>query len=67
MILDFYKDIFIHSTPELLDNLQEEYNGSINDYKYDVDDDDCLNEEQKKQLLEVDIADLLHKMKKTDI
>ena len=67
MILDFYKDIFIHSTPELLDNLQEEYNGSINDYKYDVDDDDCLNEEQKKQLLEVDIADLLHKMKKSDI
>jgi len=64
MLLEFYKDIFIDSMPELLDNLQEEYIGSINECD---DDDDPLTEEQKTQLLEVDVGDLLRKMKKSDV
>jgi hypothetical protein len=62
MLLDFYKDIFINSMPELLDNLQEEYIGSIKDCKLD-----CPTEAQKEKLLEVDVGDLLRKMKKTDV
>jgi hypothetical protein len=59
MILDFYKDIFIDSMPELLDNLQEEYNGSINE-NYET-------EEEKNKLLKIDVAGLLYQMKKGDI
>ena len=59
MILDFYKDIFIDSMPELLENLQEEYNGSIND--------NDETEEQKEKLLKIDVAGLLYQMKKSDI
>jgi hypothetical protein len=65
MILDFYKDIFIHSMPELLENLQEEYNGSINECN--ADDADCPTEAQKEKLLEVNVGDLLRKMKKSDV
>jgi hypothetical protein len=66
MILDFYKDIFIHSMPELLDNLQEEYNGSIKEC-YIEDNSDCPDEAQKEKLLKVNVGDLLRKMKKSDI
>ena len=66
MLLDFYKDIFINSMPELLDNLQEEYIGSINEC-YIEDNPDCPTEAQKEKLLEVDVGDLLRKMKKTDV
>ena len=59
MILDFYKDIFINSMPELLENLQEEYNGSINDSD--------STEAQKEQLLKIDVTGLLYQMKKSDI
>lgn len=59
MILDFYKDIFIDSMPELLENLQEEYNGSINE-NYET-------EEEKNKLLKIDVAGLLYQMKKGDI
>ena len=59
IILDFYKDIFIDSMPELLENLQEEYNGSIND--------NDETEEQKEKLLKIDVAGLLYQMKKIDI
>ena len=62
ILLDFYKDIFIDSMPELLDNLQEEYIGSINECL-----DDCPNEAQKEKLLEVEVGELLRKMKKSDI
>lgn len=59
MILDFYKDIFLDSMPELLENLQEEYHGSINE-NYDT-------EEEKEKLLKIDVAGLLYQMKKNDI
>jgi hypothetical protein len=59
MILDFYKDIFLDSMPELLENLQEEYNGSIND-NYET-------EEEKEKLLKIDVAGLLYQMKKGDV
>jgi hypothetical protein len=59
MILDFYKDIFLDSMPELLENLQEEYNGSINE-NYDT-------EEEKEKLLKIDVVGLLYQMKKNDI
>ena len=45
--------------PELLENLQEEYNGSIND--------NDETEEQKEKLLKIDVAGLLYQMKKSDI
>ena len=66
MLLDFYKDIFIHSMPELLDNLQEEYIGSIKEC-YIEDNPDCPDEAQKEKLLKVNIGDLLRKMKKSDV
>jgi hypothetical protein len=65
MILDFYKDIFIDSMPELLENLQEEYNGSIKECK--DDDENCPSEKQKEKLLEIDVAGLLYQMKKSDV
>jgi hypothetical protein len=70
MLLDFYKDIFIHSMPELLDNLQEEYIGSIKESDEcddENDDDNCLTKKQKKELLKVNVGDLLRKMKKSDV
>jgi hypothetical protein len=66
MLLDFYKDIFIHSMPELLDNLQEEYIGSIKEC-YIEDNPDCPDEAQKEKLMKVNIGDLLRKMKKSDV
>jgi hypothetical protein len=59
MILEFYKDIFLDSMPELLENLQEEYNGSINENYY--------TEEEKEKFLKIDVAGLLYQMKKGDI
>jgi len=59
MILDFYKDIFLDSMPELLENLQEEYNGSIKE-NYET-------EEEKEKLLKIDVAGLLYQMKKGDV
>jgi hypothetical protein len=66
MLLDFYKDIFIHSMPELLDNLQEEYIGSIKEC-YIEDNADCPDKAQKEKLMKVNIGDLLRKMKKSDV
>lgn len=63
-ILRFYKDIF-KTMPELQDNLQEEYNGSIYDAK---DDDKNSNfEEKKMKLLEVNAYELLKSMKDSDM
>jgi hypothetical protein len=63
-ILRFYKDIF-KSMPELQDNLQEEYNGSIYDAK---DDNKNSNfEEEKMKLLEVNAYELLKSMKDSDM
>ena len=59
MVLDFYKDIFIDCMPELLENLQEEYNGSIKE-NYET-------EEEKNKLLRIDVAGLLYQMKKGDV
>ena len=62
-ILEFYKDIF-KSMPELQDNLQEEYNGSIYDSK---DDSESGNEEQKMKLLNINAYELLKSMKDSDM
>ena len=63
-ILRFYKDIF-KSMPELQDNLQEEYNGSIYDAK---DDNNNSNfEEEKMKLLEINAYELLKSMKNSDM
>jgi len=63
MLINFYKDIFINSMPELMVNLQEEYNGSIIHCEYE----NCPTKEQKKKLLAVNIPELLRKMTKSDI
>jgi hypothetical protein len=63
-ILRFYKDIF-KTMPELQDNLQEEYNGSIYDAK---DDNNNSNfEEEKMKLLEINAYELLKSMKNSDM
>jgi hypothetical protein len=61
-ILDFYKNIF-ESMSELQANLQEEYNGSINDCNYD----NCPTEEQKHKLLAINAYELLKSMKDSDM
>jgi hypothetical protein len=51
--------------PELRDNLQEEYNGSIYDAK---DDNNNSNfEEEKMKLLEINAYELLKSMKNSDM
>ena len=66
MILEFYKQIFT-DMPDLIDNLKEEYDGSINDCINSEDNDDCPSEDEKKELLKVDILNLLMKMTKNDM
>jgi len=66
MILEFYKQIFT-DMPDLFDNLKEEYDGSINDCIDNEGDNNCPSEDEKKELLKVDIVNLLMKMTKNDM
>lgn len=77
-LLDFYKAIF-KNMPELQENLREEYKGSISDAAtaFDTaetetvtetsDTEDLLTEEQKQQLLEIDVYELLESMDEYDM
>ena len=64
-VLDFYKDIF-KSMPDLQYNLTEEYKGVINNCTISNNGDD-LTEEQKKELLEINVYDLLASMKESEM
>ena len=64
-VLDFYKDIF-KSMPDLQCNLTEEYKGVINNCTISDNGHD-LTEEQKKELLEVNVYDLLASMKESEM
>jgi hypothetical protein len=64
-ILDFYKDIF-KTMPDLQYNLTEEYKGAIHNCTISNNGDD-LTEEQKKELLEINVYALLESMKESEM